>query len=144
MNRKRITYDRKVVGENIKKARIKKGITQEELAKSIDRAMKYISDIERGECGMSIETLLLIAEKLDVSLDYIMYEKNGWVPCAKELPPQPKSNPEFQGKALELYLVSMAFSKYPWRVFWNGEFFSDGFSKVYPIAWQPMPKGYEV
>ncbi len=39
----------------------------------IDRATKYCSDIERGMCGMSIETMLAIAKALDMNLDYMMF-----------------------------------------------------------------------
>lgn len=69
---------------------------------------------------------------------------NGWIPCTDELPPQPQPNSEFEGKALELYLVSTNDSKYPYRAFWNGKDFTDGISKVHPMAWQPLPKQYEV
>ncbi len=52
------------------------------MAEKIDRAAKYYADIERGSCGMSVETLMALSEALDVSLDYIIYgkgiEKNGY------------------------------------------------------------------
>lgn len=73
MNRKRDTYDRIAVGERIRHKRVQIGLSQDELAERIDRATKYCSDIERGICGMSVETLLSIAANLDMSLDYIMY-----------------------------------------------------------------------
>ena len=34
---------------------------------------QYCSDIERGMCGMSIETMLAIAKALDMNLDYMMF-----------------------------------------------------------------------
>ena len=73
MNRKKETYDRYLVGERIQKRRQSLGISQEELAERIDRATKYCSDIERGICGMSVETMLSFAENLNMSLDYMMY-----------------------------------------------------------------------
>ena len=56
------------------------------MAEKIDRAAKYYADIERGSCGMSVETLMALSEALDMSLDYIIYGKeinhhhpsNGW------------------------------------------------------------------
>ena len=75
MNRKKETYDRYLVGERIQKRRQSLGISQEELAERIDRATKYCSDIERGMCGMSIETMLAFSEHLNMSLDYMMYGK---------------------------------------------------------------------
>lgn len=52
------------------------GFTQDEMAEKIDRAAKYYADIERGSCGMSVETLMALSETLDISLDYIIYGKN--------------------------------------------------------------------
>ena len=46
------------------------------MAEKIDRAAKYYADIERGSCGMSVETLMALSETLDISLDYIIYGKN--------------------------------------------------------------------
>ena len=73
MNRKKETYDRYAVGERIQKQRQNLGISQESLAEKMDRATKYCSDIERGICGMSVETMLSFSENLDMSLDYMMY-----------------------------------------------------------------------
>ncbi len=73
MNRKKIPYDRYAVGERIQKQRQSLGMSQEELAERIDRATKYCSDIERGICGMSVETMLALSEHLHMSLDYMMY-----------------------------------------------------------------------
>lgn len=73
MNRKKETYDRYAVGERIQKQRQSLGISQEALAEKMDRATKYCSDIERGICGMSVETMLAFAKYLNMSLDYMMY-----------------------------------------------------------------------
>ena len=66
-------YDRISAGERIRERRILLGLTQEELAEKIGRAYKYCQDIERGSCGMSIETLIKFATALNVSLDYLIY-----------------------------------------------------------------------
>lgn len=73
MNRKRDTYDRIIVGERIRKKRILLGMSQDELSEKIDRASKYCSDIERGVCGMSIETMISLSSSLDMSLDYMLF-----------------------------------------------------------------------
>ena len=73
MNKKREPYDKIVVGERIRRKRIQLGLSQDELAVRINRATKYCSDIERGMCGMSIETMLAIAKALDMNLDYMMF-----------------------------------------------------------------------
>ena len=72
MNRIRPTYDRASVGKRIQQRRQSLGLSQEVLAEQMDRATKYCSDIERGYCGMSIETMLLYSKHLNMSLDYMM------------------------------------------------------------------------
>lgn len=73
MNRKREPYDRYSLGERIQKRRQSLGLSQEKLAEQMDRATKYCSDIERGTCGMSLETMLSFSQHLNMSLDYMMF-----------------------------------------------------------------------
>ena len=73
MNRKHDLYDLKAVGRRIAERRRELGLSQEELAEMIDRAPKYCSDIERGKCGMSIDTLLKFSDHLRIGLDYMIY-----------------------------------------------------------------------
>ncbi len=73
-----------------------------------------------------------------------VFEKLGWVPCDKELPPHPQENPVFDGRQLELYLVCTTYDDYPFRAFWNGKFFADGMSRIEDvIAWMPLPEQYK-
>lgn len=83
------------------------------------------------------DTIEALSEKLAAK------NNNGWIPCDKELPPQPKENPLFENKPLEPYLVSLNKTDYPWRAFWNGKFFTDGWIKIKPDAWQPLPEPYK-
>lgn len=69
------TYDRLAAGERLRLKRTLLGFTQEEMAEKIDRATKYYADIERGSCGMSIETLMALSSELNMPLDYIIYGK---------------------------------------------------------------------
>lgn len=73
MKQKNKLYDTHSTGERIRSKRILLGLTQEELAEQIHRAPKYYSDIERGSCGMSMETMISIAKILDISLDYMVF-----------------------------------------------------------------------
>lgn len=66
-----------------------------------------------------------------------------WIPCSVAPPQQPEENPIFDNKPLELYLVSVKNADYHIRAFWNGKFFTDGWSKVDVIAWQPLPQPYQ-
>lgn len=69
------TYDRLAAGDRIRLKRMLLGFTQDEMAERINRASKYYADIERGSCGMSVETLMAISASLNMSLDYIIYGK---------------------------------------------------------------------
>ena len=71
------TYDRLAAGERIRLKRTLFGLTQEAMAKKINRARKYYADIERGTCGMSVETLMAISVSLNMPLDYIIYGRSG-------------------------------------------------------------------
>ncbi len=70
------TYDRLAAGDRIRCKRTLLGLTQDEMAERIGRAPKYYADIERGSCGMSIETLMSLSTSLSMSLDYIIFGKN--------------------------------------------------------------------
>lgn len=72
------TYDRLAVGDRLRVKRTILDMTQDEMAEKINRATKYYADIERGNCGMSIETLLALSDTMNMSLDYIFFgtEKN--------------------------------------------------------------------
>lgn len=69
------------------------------------------------------------------------YEDTGWIPVEERLPEEPKENPVFDDKPLELYLVDMGGS-YPLRAFWNGKEFTDGWSVLKVTAWMPLPEPY--
>jgi len=59
----------KLIQENIKKYRILKGLTQEQLSEMCKISCDYLSEIERGKKTPSLKRFLIIAEKLDVSPD---------------------------------------------------------------------------
>lgn len=69
----KMTYDRLAVGERLRVKRTLLGLTQDEMAEKINRAPKYYADIERGSCGMSVETLMALSVALNMTLDYIIY-----------------------------------------------------------------------
>ena len=52
---------------------------------------------------------------------------DGWIPVEERLPEEPKENPVFDGKELELYLVDIG-DNYPLRAFWYGQKFTDEWS----------------
>lgn len=62
------------IGENIKKYRIEKGLTQKELAERCNLSRSYLADIERNRYNPSLETLKIIAKNLDISLSTLLGE----------------------------------------------------------------------
>lgn len=56
------------IGDNIRKYRLKKGWSQEELAFECELHRTYIGSVERGERNITVVNLIKIKEKLGVSL----------------------------------------------------------------------------
>lgn len=54
----------KLLGQNIKKYREARKITQNELAEIVDLSREYIADIERGHKNISLRKLYSIADAL--------------------------------------------------------------------------------
>lgn len=66
------------ISHNIKKYRLKAGITQEQLAVDIGKSYDFIRRLEykKGDIGCSIETLYRISVVLDVSIEKFFEEYN--------------------------------------------------------------------
>lgn len=62
----------KFIGQNIKKFRKKQGYSQEILAEKIGISPSYMSYIESGYKGMSLSTLIKIANALNISADELL------------------------------------------------------------------------
>ena len=75
MRQKEHQYNLTAVGERIRVRMEKLGIPRQGVAGLIGKAEKYYADIERGYCGMSMDTMLEIAECLGISLDYMIWGK---------------------------------------------------------------------
>jgi transcriptional regulator with XRE-family HTH domain len=65
--------DRISVGNRIKKNREQMGLTRDQFAEMIDISTSFFTQIERGEKLMSVQTLVKIAIKLNLSLDYLIW-----------------------------------------------------------------------
>lgn len=57
---------KEIYAENIKSKRIEQGINQDKLAEKIGLSEKYISDLETGRRAGSLETLVVLADALEV------------------------------------------------------------------------------
>lgn len=64
--------DYRSIGRKIADGRIKKGMTQEELAEKINSNSGYISNIETAKKRPSLSMLIRIVNVLDLSLDYVL------------------------------------------------------------------------
>lgn len=64
--------DSKKLGKNLKKAREKAGLTQQEVADQVGIHVNYYARIERGEEVAALETLRAIAKVLKVRVSDII------------------------------------------------------------------------
>ena len=69
------SIDYTIIGEKIKKARIEAKMSQEKLADSCGISLSFLGHIERGTRAMSIETLVSICSKLNLSCDYLLMDE---------------------------------------------------------------------
>ena len=67
-----LTINYSLIGKRIKEQRIKKGLTQENIAEYLDISVSYISRIERAAVKISLDTLVRIAVFLDVSPAFLI------------------------------------------------------------------------
>ncbi len=58
---------RKLVGRNVRKVRLKKGLTQEQFADLSGFSQQYVSDLERGLRNPTVVTVYELARALGVS-----------------------------------------------------------------------------
>ncbi|MBQ4093313.1 MAG: helix-turn-helix domain-containing protein [Firmicutes bacterium] len=63
------------IGREIRMARERSRLTQEQLAERVDVSPQYVSDLERGVVGVSLPTLKSICVTLGVSSDQILFSK---------------------------------------------------------------------
>lgn len=97
MNQKKQLYNRSAAGERIRNRREKMGLSRQKMAAQIGKAEKYYADIERGYCGMSLETMIAIAGYLGFTLDYLIFEEKE----GRELPEDSKTILFYLGKCDE-------------------------------------------
>lgn len=66
--------DYKALGDKIRRQRQQKNLTQEKLAEKVDISESFMGHIERGDRKLSIDTLVKIAQELDISIDYLLLD----------------------------------------------------------------------
>ncbi len=60
------------MGERLRHSRIKKGLTQENVAEMLGISLTYYGKIERGVNGLSLEKLVLASKRLDIDPTYLL------------------------------------------------------------------------
>ena len=66
--------DSKPIGRRIKLAREAEKLTQEQLAEMVDLSPMHVSVLERGQKPPKLETLIKLANILDVSGDFLLQD----------------------------------------------------------------------
>lgn len=66
----------KTIGTHIKIHRKMKNVTQEQMAEALNLSVGFISQLERGICKVSLDTLANIIEYLDCSFTDILEDSN--------------------------------------------------------------------
>lgn len=67
-----IDYDK--VGQRVRQARIRRGLTQAELGELVDCSNNHMSHIESGQTKVSLTLLLKLSYALDTSLDFFLLD----------------------------------------------------------------------
>ena len=68
------TIDYKAMGQRIRGARTKRGISQEKLGEMCGISTAHIGHIERGTRIPSLETVFKLSVELDVSIDHLLFD----------------------------------------------------------------------
>ena len=64
--------DYKVLGKNVKKYRLLRGMRQDELGEKCVCSVSHIGHIEGGHGKVSLEMIVLVANKLEVTVDQLL------------------------------------------------------------------------
>jgi len=62
----------KKFGDNMKKIRLKKGMSQGDICRALDLDRAYISNVENGKQNLTISTMEKVAKALDVKIDQLL------------------------------------------------------------------------
>lgn len=66
------SIDFRTVGNRIQKYRLESRLTQEELAECINSSQTYLSEIEAGKHRLFFDTVVAIAQALNISVDKLI------------------------------------------------------------------------
>jgi transcriptional regulator with XRE-family HTH domain len=89
---------RKIIGWNLRKFRVAKGLSQERLALEAGIDRSYVGRVERGSENVTISTLELIAAVLQVSVASLLQEPESGSPAPRSLSSGRKRRSEQRGE----------------------------------------------
>ncbi len=75
-----MTNERLETGKRIRNFRTQNHLTQAQFAESLDVSTNFISEIETGKKGVSLEILHRLCQQYSLSADYLLFGKEGPVP----------------------------------------------------------------
>lgn len=71
------SYRQQKIGANIRLARVKKMMSQSELAKLLGVTQTHMSNLERGRCGITVTMLNELTNIFEVETDALLYGTPG-------------------------------------------------------------------
>ena len=85
MRKKEDKYDLRAFGLAMKEARLKRGLTREQVGALIEIDPRYLTNIENKGQHPSIQVLYDLVSLLDVSVDEFFLPRNDLVKCTRSL-----------------------------------------------------------
>lgn len=64
--------DYSLLGKRIREERLRLNLTQEKLAEDVNISTAYLGQIERGERSVTLDKLIPLANKLGVTIDFLL------------------------------------------------------------------------
>lgn len=84
----------KAIGKNVRQIRLLKGLSQESFASDIDKSTNFVSLLENGKTGLTVQTIIDICKSLGVDSNAIF---TGLIPATE------KSKDDFIIDSLNLF-----------------------------------------
>ena len=67
-----MSLDYTIIGERLKKARLAKKLTQEQLAEKLDVSVAFLSRAERGDVKINLSRISQLCDLLDISISNVL------------------------------------------------------------------------
>lgn len=64
--------DYRMLGKRIREERLRLNLTQERLSEDVEISTAYLGQIERGERSLTLDKLVKLANRLGVTVDYLL------------------------------------------------------------------------